>query len=107
LAPVRAMLRRVGPADGDNPAVVDLTPLQPGHELSVGRSSNAKVALASVALPFLASRKHARLVLLGGSVALQDLGSTNGTCAALPPAPGTGVTDAWRLVSGCFPARLA
>ena len=91
------MLRRVGPADGDNPAVVDLTPLQPGHELSVGRSSNAKVALASVTLPFLASRKHARLVLLGGSVALQDLGSTNGTCVAFLPVTGSGVTEVWLL----------
>jgi predicted component of type VI protein secretion system len=46
-----------------------------GREIVVGRGSNADIVL----MEDMVSRKHATIALSGNEVALQDLGSTNGT----------------------------
>jgi hypothetical protein len=50
-------------------------PLREGREVIVGRSGEVDLVLAED----LVSRRHARVAVDGGSVILQDLGSTNGT----------------------------
>src|SRR5690606_34521176 len=50
-------------------------PLVEGKELFVGRSSELDMVLVEE----MVSRKHARMVLRGSRLELEDLGSTNGT----------------------------
>ncbi len=50
-------------------------PLRPGREIVIGRQSDLDLVLAEE----MVSRKHARIMVRGDEVTLQDLGSTNGT----------------------------
>jgi hypothetical protein len=50
-------------------------PLQPNREIVVGRSSELDMVLVED----MVSRKHAKITTGGAQVAIQDLGSTNGT----------------------------
>lgn len=50
-------------------------PLEENRDVVVGRSSELDMVLVEE----MVSRKHARLVLIGGRVEIEDLGSTNGT----------------------------
>ena len=50
-------------------------PLEDNREIIVGRSSD----LDMVMVEEMVSRRHARIQLVGGSVNIDDLGSTNGT----------------------------
>src|SRR6185295_15466322 len=50
-------------------------PLEDNREIIVGRSSNLDMVLVEE----MVSRRHARIQLVGGSVNIDDLGSTNGT----------------------------
>jgi pSer/pThr/pTyr-binding forkhead associated (FHA) protein len=50
-------------------------PLEDGREIFVGRSSE----LGMVLVEEMVSRKHARIIARGGTVEIEDLGSTNGT----------------------------
>src|SRR5690606_4785828 len=50
-------------------------PLEDDREVLVGRSSDLDMVLVEE----MVSRKHARLVLRGDRVEIEDLGSTNGT----------------------------
>ncbi len=50
-------------------------PLEEGKELFVGRSSELDMVLVEE----MVSRKHARMILRGSRLELEDLGSTNGT----------------------------
>ncbi len=52
-----------------------LFPLREGREVLIGRSSELDLVLVEDNV----SRRHAKLVVRGGAVTLQDLGSTNGT----------------------------
>jgi two-component system, NtrC family, response regulator AtoC len=54
---------------------VAVAPLQPGKPIVVGRSAPADLVVAETGL----SRTHARFTLAGGSLTVEDLGSTNGT----------------------------
>ena len=50
-------------------------PLEDNREIIVGRSSDLDMVLVEE----MVSRRHARIQLVGGSVNIDDLGSTNGT----------------------------
>ena len=50
-------------------------PLEENREVIVGRSSDLDMVLVEE----MVSRRHARIQLVGGSVNIDDLGSTNGT----------------------------
>ncbi len=50
-------------------------PLENGKEIIVGRSSDLDMVLVEE----MVSRRHARIVMRGGLISIQDLGSTNGT----------------------------
>ena len=50
-------------------------PLEDGREVVVGRSSDLDMVLVEE----MVSRRHARIVVRGGAISIQDLGSTNGT----------------------------
>ncbi len=50
-------------------------PLEEGHEVVIGRSSELDMVLVEE----MVSRRHARLCLRGSAVEIEDLGSTNGT----------------------------
>ncbi len=50
-------------------------PLENGKEIIVGRSSDLDMVLVEE----MVSRRHARIVMKGGLINIQDLGSTNGT----------------------------
>src|SRR3982751_2052495 len=50
-------------------------PLEEEREIIVGRSSDLDMVLVEE----MVSRRHARIQLVGGSVNIDDLGSTNGT----------------------------
>ncbi|HTM47026.1 MAG TPA: DUF4388 domain-containing protein [Polyangiaceae bacterium] len=50
-------------------------PVDENREIVVGRSSDLDMVLVEE----MVSRKHARMRLVGGSIELEDLGSTNGT----------------------------
>src|SRR3954469_9888302 len=50
-------------------------PLEADREIIVGRSSDLDMVLVEE----MVSRRHARIQLVGGSVNIDDLGSTNGT----------------------------
>src|SRR5688572_28784405 len=50
-------------------------PLEEEREIIVGRSSDLDMVLVEE----MVSRRHARIQLIGGSVNIDDLGSTNGT----------------------------
>jgi pSer/pThr/pTyr-binding forkhead associated (FHA) protein len=50
-------------------------PLEDGKEIIVGRSSDLDMVLVEE----MVSRRHARIVMKGGLISIQDLGSTNGT----------------------------
>jgi pSer/pThr/pTyr-binding forkhead associated (FHA) protein len=50
-------------------------PLQDGHEVVIGRSSDLDMVLVEE----LVSRRHAAIVSRGGVITIEDLGSTNGT----------------------------
>ena len=50
-------------------------PVDENREIVVGRSSDLDMVLVEE----MVSRKHARLRLVGGTIELEDLGSTNGT----------------------------
>jgi pSer/pThr/pTyr-binding forkhead associated (FHA) protein len=50
-------------------------PLTEGQEIVIGRSSELDMVLVEE----MVSRKHARILLLGGVITIEDLGSTNGT----------------------------
>src|SRR5262245_36076885 len=52
-----------------------VVPLEPGRDVVVGRAPPADVTINDVGL----SRQHARFTLAQGEVAVEDLGSTNGT----------------------------
>jgi DNA-binding NtrC family response regulator len=53
----------------------DVVPLQPGVPVVIGREPPADVVIADRNL----SRQHARFLLDGGALVVEDLGSTNGT----------------------------
>jgi pSer/pThr/pTyr-binding forkhead associated (FHA) protein len=50
-------------------------PLSEGQEIVIGRSSELDMVLVEE----MVSRKHARIALDGGTITIEDLGSTNGT----------------------------
>ncbi|MBN1607070.1 MAG: DUF4388 domain-containing protein [Polyangiaceae bacterium] len=50
-------------------------PLEEGHEVLVGRSSDLDMVLVEE----MVSRRHARIELRDGIISIEDLGSTNGT----------------------------
>lgn len=50
-------------------------PLAEGQEIVIGRSSELDMVLVEE----MVSRKHARIALGGGTITIEDLGSTNGT----------------------------
>ena len=50
-------------------------PLAEGQEIVIGRSSELDMVLVEE----MVSRKHARIALGGGTISIEDLGSTNGT----------------------------
>lgn len=50
-------------------------PLAEGQEIIIGRSSELDMVLVEE----MVSRKHARIALEGGTISIEDLGSTNGT----------------------------
>lgn len=50
-------------------------PIVPERELVIGRSNDIDVAL----IEDMVSRRHARVLLQGESLIIEDLGSTNGT----------------------------
>ena len=50
-------------------------PLAEGQEIVIGRSSELDMVLVEE----MVSRKHARIALSGGTISIEDLGSTNGT----------------------------
>jgi pSer/pThr/pTyr-binding forkhead associated (FHA) protein len=50
-------------------------PLDEGHEIVIGRSSELEMVLVEE----MVSRKHARIRMEGGVISIEDLGSTNGT----------------------------
>jgi hypothetical protein len=50
-------------------------PLAEGQEIVIGRSSELDMVLVEE----MVSRKHARIALTGGTISIEDLGSTNGT----------------------------
>ena len=57
-------------------ATFDLPPASSTREVVLGREAGCDIVLADPRI----SRRHARLAVRGGTLAVEDLGSTNGTC---------------------------
>lgn len=50
-------------------------PIEEGREIVVGRSSDLEMVLVEE----MVSRRHSRIIMQGGELSIEDLGSTNGT----------------------------